>query len=105
MSTIKTRPFDMANHLGSEEEITEYQHQHQHQRLLHQQLKPQCSHLKKLVQVHHLQKIIQLLQRKHHPVLLVLHKDNLLFGKVLTTIFLLLLEIVSKVKMGRCMLM
>jgi probable addiction module antidote protein len=24
MSTIKTRPFDMANHLGSEEEITEY---------------------------------------------------------------------------------
>ncbi len=24
MSTIKTRPFDMANHLSSEEEITEY---------------------------------------------------------------------------------
>ena len=24
MSTIKTRPFDMVNHLGSEEEITEY---------------------------------------------------------------------------------
>ena len=24
MSTIKTRPFDMANQLGSEEEITEY---------------------------------------------------------------------------------
>ena len=24
MSKIKTRPFDMANHLGSEEEITEY---------------------------------------------------------------------------------
>ena len=24
MSTIKTRPFDMANHLRSEEEITEY---------------------------------------------------------------------------------
>ena len=24
MSTIKTRPFDIANHLGSEEEITEY---------------------------------------------------------------------------------
>lgn len=24
MNTIKTRPFDMANHLGSEEEITEY---------------------------------------------------------------------------------
>lgn len=24
MSTIKIRPFDMANHLGSEEEITEY---------------------------------------------------------------------------------
>ena len=24
MTTLKTQPFDMANHLGSEEEITEY---------------------------------------------------------------------------------